>query len=319
MFYLFHGQDTYSQREFLAGLLAKEGDADMVSLNTTRLSGKVTFNELQSSCDAVPFLARVRVVIVEGLFAAAPDKAFLDRLAAYLPTLPATTRLFFLESADLPPSHRLIQLAEKDTAGRVRHFALPQGSELERWIRGHVEAGGGRIAPAAVQLLAVNVGNDLAALRNEIEKLLLYVGPEATIAAEDVARLSPYAAAANIFDLVDALGSRRSAQAAALFQRELNEGEDPFRLFAMFIRQFRLLIQTRSLLDAGERPGDVAKLLKQHPRVAEKLVQQARGFSLAQLEQIYRRLLQIDVETKTGQTDLLTALHLLVAGVAAEE
>ena len=35
---------------FLAGLLAKEGDADMVSLNTTRLSGKVTFNELQSAC-----------------------------------------------------------------------------------------------------------------------------------------------------------------------------------------------------------------------------------------------------------------------------
>ena len=103
------------------------------------------------------------------------------------------------------------------------------------------------------------------------------------------------------------------------FQRELNEGEDPFRLFAMFIRQFRLLIQTRSLLDAGERPGDVAKLLKQHPRVAEKLVQQARGFTLPQLEHIYRRLLQIDVETKTGQADLLTALHLLVAGVTAEE
>ena len=57
MFYLFHGPDTYSQREFLAGLLAKEGDADMLSLNTTRLSGKVTFNELQSACDAMPFLA----------------------------------------------------------------------------------------------------------------------------------------------------------------------------------------------------------------------------------------------------------------------
>jgi len=48
-------------------------------------------------------------------------------------------------------------------------------------------------------------------------------------------------------------------------------------------------------------------------------VAQARGFSLPQLEHIYRRLLQIDVETKTGQTDLLTALHLLVAGVTGEE
>jgi len=106
MYYLFHGKDTFSQHEFLAGLLAKEGDADMVSLNTTRLSGKVTFNELQGACDAVPFLARVRVVIVEGLFAAGVDKAFLDRLAAYLPTLPATTRLFFLEADALPPNLR---------------------------------------------------------------------------------------------------------------------------------------------------------------------------------------------------------------------
>jgi DNA polymerase-3 subunit delta len=319
MFYLFHGQDTYSQREFLAGLLAKEGDADMLSLNTTRLSGKISFNELQSACDAMPFLARVRVVIVEGLLAATPDKAFLDRLAAYLPTLPATTRLFFLEPNDVTPNHRLVQLAEKEKLGRVRHFALPQGGELDRWIRGHVEAGGGRIVPQAVQLLAANVGSDLAALGNEIDKLLLYAGPEGTIAAEDVTRLSPYAAEASIFDLVDALGARQPARVAMLFQQKLNEGADPFYLFSMFIRQFRLLLQTRSLLDAGERPAGVTQQLKLHPRVAEKLVAQARGFSLPQLEHIYRRLLQIDVETKTGQADLLTALHLLVAGVAGEE
>ncbi|MBP8948706.1 MAG: DNA polymerase III subunit delta [Candidatus Promineofilum sp.] len=319
MFYLFHGQDTYSQREFLAGLLAKEGDADMLSLNTTRLSGKISFNELQSACDAMPFLARVRVVIVEGLLAATPDKVFLDRLVAYLPTLPAATRLFFLEPTDVSPNHRLVQLAEKEKLGRVRHFALPQGSELDRWIRGHVEAGGGRIAPQAVQLLATNVGSDLAALGNEVDKLLLYAGPEGTITAEDVTRLSPYAAEVSIFDLVDALGARQPARVAALFQQKLNEGADPFYLFSMFIRQFRLLLQTRSLLDAGERPAGVTQQLKLHPRVAEKLVAQARGFSQPQLEQIYRRLLQIDVETKTGQADLLTALHLLVAGVAGEE
>ena len=319
MFYLFHGQDTYSQREFLAGLLAKEGDADMLSLNTTRLSGKISFNELQSACDAMPFLARVRVVIVEGLLAATPDKTLLDRLAAYLPMLPATTRLFFLEPNDVTPNHRLVQLAEKEKIGRVRHFELPKGGELDRWIRGHVEAGGGRIAPQAVQLLAVNVGSDLAALGNEIDKLLLYAGPEGTIAAEDVTRLSPYAAEASIFDLVDALGARQPARVAMLFQQKLNEGADPFYLFSMFIRQFRLLLQTRSLLDAGERPAGVTQQLKLHPRVAEKLVAQARGFSLPQLEHIYRRLLQIDVETKTGQADLLTALHLLVAGVAGEE
>ncbi len=319
MYYLFHGKDTYSQHAFLAGLLAKEGDADMVSLNTTRLSGKVTFGELQGACDAVPFLARVRVVIVEGLFAAAPDKAFMERLVAWLPTLPAATRLFFLEPDALAARHPLLQLIENDKTGRAKRFDQPEGDQLERWIRTHVDERGGHIAPAAVQVLATNVGSDLSALGNEIEKLLLYAGPEGTITAEDVARLSPYASEAEIWDLVDALGGRQSAQVATLFQRKLNAGAEPFYLFSMFIRQFRLLLQTKSLMESGERAGGIAQQMKLRPFVAEKLTRQAAGFSLPQLEQIYRRLLQIDIDAKTGQTDLVTALHLLIAGVTAGE
>lgn len=319
MFYLFHGKDAYSRQEFLSGLLAKQGDPEMLSLNTTRLGGKMTFAELQGACDAMPFLSRVRVVIVEDLFAAAPDKAFLDKLEGYLPNLPETTRLFFLESDALPDKHRLVKLAGEIKGGHVKRFDLPEGGELDRWIRRHVEDSGGHIAPQAVQLLAVNVGSDLLALRNEIDKLLLYAGPEGTIEAADVALLSPYAAEASIFDLVDALGSRQPAQAARLFQHKIDEGADPFYLFSMFIRQFRLLLQTRSLLDAGERPAGIAEQLKQRPFVAEKLARQARGFSMTQLEQVYRRLLEIDVDTKTGQADLLTALHLLLAGLTGEE
>lgn len=319
MFYLFHGEDPYSQRETLAGLLAKEGDPEMVSLNTTRLGGKVSFAELQGACDAMPFLARVRVVIVEGLFATMPDRAFMDKLEAYLPHLPAATRLFFLESQALPDTHRLIRLADKGKVGVVKKFDALQGAALERWIRQTAEAGGGHIAPQAAQLLATNVGADLPALGNEIEKLLLYAGPGETITADDVLRLSPYAAEVGIFDLTDALGSRQPAQVAALFQRKLDEGAEPFYLFTMFIRQFRLLIQTRALLDEGERPAGIAEKLKQRPFVADKLARQARGFSLTQLEHIYRRLLQIDVEVKTGRADLVTALHLLVAGVTVEQ
>jgi hypothetical protein len=38
---------------------------------------------------------------------------------------------------------------------------------------------------------------------------------------------------------------------------------------------------------------------------------------MAQLEQIYGHLLEMDVGVKTGQTDMATAVELLVAGVTA--
>jgi DNA polymerase-3 subunit delta len=318
MFHLFHGQDTYSQRETLAALLAKEGDPDMLSLNTTRLDNRITFAELQSSCDAMPFLSRVRVVLVQDLFSSIPDKAFMEKLEAYLPDLPPTTRLIFLESQALPDNHRIIRLAQQQKIGYVKKFDQPKGGDLERWVRTHVEERGGRIAPQAAALLAANVGGDLQALTNEVEKLVLYKGSEGTIEPADVALLSPYAAEETIFELVDALGNRQTARAAELFQDKLNEGADPFYLFSMFIRQFRLLIQARYLLDQGERSAGIAEQMKQRPFVADKLARQARNFTLPQLEAIYRRLLEIDVDAKTGKADLMTSLHLLVAGLTVE-
>jgi DNA polymerase III subunit delta len=319
MFYLFHGNDTYSRDEYVDGLLAKQGDPDMVSLNTTRLDSRLTFSELQQACDALPFLAQARIVLVHDLLASVPDKTFMEKLVTYLPQLPATTRLIFLESQPLPENHRIIKLAAKEETGHVKRFDRPEGLGLERWVRDHVVAQGSRIAPQAAQLLAANVGSDLDALSNEIEKLVIYKGSEEPIEVADVLTLSPYVAEANIFELVDALGGRQGAPTARLFQDKINEGVDPFYLFSMFTRQFRLLLQTKYLLEAGEQPVGIASQLKLRPFVAEKLARQARNYSMEQLEQIYRRLLEVDVDAKTGRADLMTSLHLLVAGLTVED
>ena len=148
--------------------------------------------------------------------------------------------------------------------------------------------------------------------------MAMYKGPGGTIDVEDVILLSPYAAEASIFDLVDALGSRQAATAATLLQKKLAEGAEPFYLFSMFVRQFRLLIQVKEMAEAGERPAGMAAQLRMPPFVVDKLAQQAQGFTLPQLEQIYGRLLEIDVQTKTGQADMLTSLHLLLAGLTPE-
>ncbi|MDX1616232.1 MAG: hypothetical protein R3300_18105, partial [Candidatus Promineifilaceae bacterium] len=65
----------------------------------------------------------------------------------------------------------------------------------------------------------------------------------------------------------------------------------------------------------GAPPAAIAKSLKIHPYVAGKVHQQCQNFTLDQLERIYAHLLEIDVDVKTGQTDMVTALDLLVAGV----
>lgn len=318
MFYLFHGNDTHSQQETLANLVAKMGDPEMLDLNTTRLEGNISFAELQQATAVMPFLAPVRLVLVRDFFTNKPAKPLLDQVLAYLPQVPETTRLFFLESKALPPSHAILKLAQAEKRGYFRQFTLPEGSALEKWIREQVEARHGCIQPRAVHLLAANIGSQLDILANELDKLVIYKAGE-EITAEDVMQLSPYAAEASIFDLVDALGNRSSQKASLLLGQKLGEGADPFYLFVMIVRQFRLLIQVKELVEAGKRPPAVSQELKLHSFVAGKLVQQAQGFSLPQLEQIYHHLLGIDVGVKTGRQEMVTALSLLVAGLTLAE
>ena len=315
MFYVFHGNDSHSQQKQLDGLKARLGSPDTLSLNTTVFEGQVDVGELMNVCQSMPFLSEKRLVVVKGMFAKAPPKEVTKSLVAFLPELPDTCRLVFMESHALSLKSPLIKAANEAKNGFVKKFDRPEGAELDRWIMRRVDDRGGAIKPRAANLLATSIGSDLQTIDNEIEKLLLYKGETGEISENDVALLCPYAAEANIFDLVDAVGNRNGRSAAQLLQAKLSEGTDPFYLFSMVIRQFRLLIQVKELAAQGKRAPEISKMLKMHSFVAGKLYQQAQQFSLPQLERIYGHLLETDVGVKTGRTDMTTSLNLLVAGL----
>ena len=98
--------------------------------------------------------------------------------------------------------------------------------------------------------------------------------------------------------------------------RLLDLGENALGLLAMITRQFRLLIQVKDLQEKNVPAPEVAQALGQHPFVIEKIGQQARNFSIEQLERIYSHLLDIDVGIKTGEVSDVLALDLLVAELA---
>ncbi|MDJ0754696.1 MAG: DNA polymerase III subunit delta [Ardenticatenaceae bacterium] len=320
MFYIFHGDDAFSQKETLESLKKKLGDPEMLSLNTTVFeSGQTRANHIIDACNAMPFLAPKRLVIVYNFFSGKGDKDERAALLDYLPTIPDSARLVFMEKGALEDRSKAIKCARSSENGYEKRFNRPQGRVLERWILDAVDRLGGRIHPDAARRLAMNVGSDLQILENEITKLVLYKGISAEpelITIRDVEKLSPYAAEANIFDLVDALGNRNGKRAALLLQQKLDEGSEPFQIFSMFIRQFRLIIQVKELVEEGNKPPEIAKLIKQHPFVVGKIANQARSFDLPQLEKIYGHLLETDMQVKTGRTDLVTALNLLIFNLA---
>lgn len=322
MLYLLHGPETFLRDEAIAKLEARVGDPAMADLNVIRLQGRsLSVPELIHVCDAIPFLSERRLVIVDGLAGrmsgrSAP-KGLLEALTAYLPNLPDSTDLVFIEEELLRSSHKLLKLVEQ-CGGRTKAFAQLKGRALENWVGRWTKAHGCRIEPRAVHELTTYVGNNLRLLAIELQKLGTYVGAEGVIRVQDVQKLVSYVREESIFDLVDALGQRNGAKAIKLFHQLLDEGKEALFVFAMIVRQFRMIMQAKSLSAQHAPLPQVMKAMGiRHRFIVDKMMQQASNFELARLQAIYHDLQRIDVQIKTGQIEAELALDVFMVQVCS--
>jgi DNA polymerase-3 subunit delta len=86
-------------------------------------------------------------------------------------------------------------------------------------------------------------------------------------------------------------------------------------LLSMISRQVRILIGIRQALDSGLSSHEITSLLKLHPFVLQKGINQVRNFNLETLKKIFFRLVEIDKDMKTGRADARTALNILFSKI----
>lgn len=342
-FYLLHGPDEFASAEFLDELKAKLGDPSLASLNTTVFDGRTAaLPDVRAICDTLPFLTARRLVIVEGwltrllskadavededgdddeaeapaeLKRAGGPKETLKELAAYLPQLPESTALVLVEKRELPKANAVLKAATGAAWAHVKFFDLPKGEALIKWIRSRAKAEGGEFSREAAQALA-EVEDDPRGLGNEIDKLLTYVDRARPVELDDVQALTPAGGEAIIWDLVDAIGQRRGPQALRLLH-QLLETAEPLYILSMVVRQYRLLLLVKEQQVARAGEAEMARALGQKPYTVSKIAGQARHYELPALERIYRRLLDYDVDIKTGQITPAAALDTLVGALTA--
>jgi DNA polymerase III subunit delta len=322
-FYIFHGDDDLRIEEEVQKIRDKMGHTPDAEMNIAEFDGATDVNEILNAANSYPFLADKRLVIVKDMLtwitrkgAGNAGKKAVELLLDALPKLPEWTRLVFVESQKLADSNKVLQLARQAGGnGLEKAYSAPKDST--GWIvKRAQEEYGTKIDLQAAAALSSVTGSDLRRADNELVKLISYVDGARPITEADVALLTPYVAEASMFEMVDALAEGRGKAAALLIRRLLEQDEDIFSLYGMIVRQFRLLLLAKEHLATGGVPGSIAKDIGVHPYVAEKLAKQTRSFTLPQLEQIYRRLQEYDLQIKTGRIEPILALDLLIAGLS---
>jgi DNA polymerase III delta subunit len=233
-----------------------------------------------------------------------------DALLGALRTLGPGNGVAFVEpteSGRKQPPHKPLVDAIQAQGGIVRELRSPRAGALAGWIEAEAKTRSIRLAPGAARELATRVGGfvqegdaergyqtRLAAM--ELDKLAIR-RPDGPITPDDVRELAAEAIPSSLWALGDAVGMRRVPRATELLERHLESTPEPV-LVTVLYRRIRELLEVADRLAAGESPGSLVRSMRLAPFRAEKLVEQARTWSVAELSGALDGLVELDATVR---------------------
>lgn len=185
--------------------------------------------------------------------------------------------------------------------------APTKSREIAAFLKQEATRQGVTLSADAAGLLGERIGPQLLLLRQEIEKAALVAGPGVTVDREHVEISVTSVAEEPIWDLTDAIGQGRSADALDLLSRMFGQGAAAPAILGALASHFRKLVR------AGHGEPVVGP-----PFVVRKLEQQARRYPRRRLVACLRAIHRADVELKGASVMRPDrALEQLVLGLAS--
>lgn len=277
-----------------------------------------TGDDAVALCNAGSLFGDARLIVVtdvdgakqaEGRRKGGWKAADVEAVTAYLGS-PAPDTVLALVAEDMKSSTALWKACAKH--GDVLSYEVEK-KKLHEWVAAQFANSGARAEPDAVTALIQLVGDDPAALKSEIDKLVTWAAGE-PFGEREVEALVAGNADVPIYELTEAWARRDASRALAvsetIFEHEPRQRRDTAaRLAGSLGGHLTRLRALKKLAAEGVSAKEAASKLKLNPYYASKLYRQAEGFSEDELDDALLRLAELDGALK-GQSKLAPDLEL---------
>jgi DNA polymerase-3 subunit delta len=263
---------------------------------------------LLDALGALPVMAERRLVLLrEPEGARGGGKALVEALADALPALAAASETVLVVAAAKVDRRSRWFKAFKEPAAEVRCDPPKPGRETLAFVRAEAKRQGVALEKGAAELLAERIGPQLLLLRRELEKASLLVEPGEKVTRDQIAAGTCDVADEPIWDLTDAIGEGRGADALVVLSKVLAAGAVPPQILGALATHFRKLLRVRT---GGAAPGP--------PFVVKKLERQAGRYAPRRLRFCLDAIHETDMALKgAGALRPEAALERLVIGLSA--
>jgi len=283
------------------GLLTVDGD---------EASAANVLDELRTA----PFLTKKRVVLIKNA------DSFISKnrelLEKYFDN-PCATGVLVLAVSSWPSQTRLAKKLPE--IGKLISVTQPKPWQLPQRLSQYARDAHDRVLEKqAAELLVDLVGDDLARLYSEIDKLALFVGDEKNIRERDIELLIGHNRIFGAFEVIDRVTADDIGTAVDRLRRMFAEDRTAeYMVVGAFAFHLRKLFEAKVLLGMGVSIAEVTKRLRIWSN-KDRFFSQIRRMSLAHIGNSLQKLAEIDYAIKTGRTRVPIAMEQFVLGLIAE-
>jgi DNA polymerase-3 subunit delta len=279
----------------------------------------------------VLFIRNLRQLYTRG----AKKEEFAALEAYFKSPNPQALLIFVADHLRIPSDPRRMDMQDKDRYERIREtlgdwcgiveLARVDEADALRWIAAEAKRREVTIEADAARELADALGADMMLIAQEVEKLVLFVGPKKLVTLGDVETMVLAAKQRSLYELTDAISAKDRARALSLLHGLLNAsdgGEDSaIGHLYMLARTFRqmLVILEKNVRDSRAIWQALWQGFRMPPFAAEDVIRQARRYkSRRELTRALRLIARADLELRSQPPDKRLVLERLVLDLASE-
>ncbi|MCL2577772.1 MAG: DNA polymerase III subunit delta [Defluviitaleaceae bacterium] len=315
--YLLHGKER-----FLISHYADEIEKICGAKNKDLFDGIIPVEQIIMAAETLPFsfdANEKRLILVRDskLFAmskkddeTAGRKAESEKMAEYVPKIPADTVIIFIET-EVDKRTRLYKKAA-ELGGAVDFVPLaPQ--ELIKWLAHYAKQSGKKFQQDAVELLIRTCGTDMFNLKNETDKLIFHADENTEITHQDIAEISTPTLESRIFDMLEAMITCRIDAALKMYNDLLTLKEPPFRILALIIREIRITLLCKCLAEKNIPFVQIASQVKIPDFAVGKAI--AKNISREKLIVALENCQDTDIRIKSGLITPELGVEMLIISI----
>lgn len=308
--YLYKGNEPYLINNKI-DMLIKESKANEFNISTYDCS-EVNVGLAIQDAMTLPFLGDVKVVIIKNPIFLTLEKQVINHdinsLINYVNN-PFDQTYLIINACGL-------RLSEKTEATKIllKKAVVNETKEIDEiefkgWIKRQCDIAFVKIDDDAVRAFYLAVGKDLINAKNELDKMILYVGHGGSITKDTVSLLTARGLQANIYSLTDALLKRKKENIYNIYNNLIAYGIDINVIINMTAKAMKDNLMVNLLLQNGATQADVANKMNVSNNRAYYLVRDAKQLNIESIKEYVTKLAELDYNIKSGQVDSKTGFE----------